>query len=47
MLIGLDPEEFNKGIRVGRAEVTFKVPNNSKNYNATDIVKKIGKNLRS
>uniref|UniRef100_A0ABD2WIF4 Receptor-type tyrosine-protein phosphatase N2 n=1 Tax=Trichogramma kaykai TaxID=54128 RepID=A0ABD2WIF4_9HYME len=40
-LLGLRPGEL-KDIRVGRAEITFKVPRNSKDYNATDIVSKIG-----
>ena len=40
--MGLKPGEL-KEIRVGRAEVTFKVPRNSKDYNATDVVSKIGK----
>ncbi|XP_011500604.1 PREDICTED: receptor-type tyrosine-protein phosphatase N2 [Ceratosolen solmsi marchali] len=39
-LLGLQSGEL-KEIRVGRAEVTFKVPKNSKNYNSTDIVNKI------
>ncbi|XP_014218003.1 receptor-type tyrosine-protein phosphatase N2-like, partial [Copidosoma floridanum] len=39
-LIGLKPSELN-GIRVGRAEVTFKVSKNSKGYNATDVVRMI------
>lgn len=41
-LLGLQQNEL-KEIRVGRAEVTFKVPRNSREYNATDIVKMIGK----
>ncbi|XP_014479416.1 PREDICTED: receptor-type tyrosine-protein phosphatase N2 isoform X2 [Dinoponera quadriceps] len=32
-----------RDIRVGRAEVTFKVIQNEKNYNATDVAKSIGK----
>nr|XP_012142192.1 PREDICTED: receptor-type tyrosine-protein phosphatase N2 isoform X1 [Megachile rotundata]XP_012142193.1 PREDICTED: receptor-type tyrosine-protein phosphatase N2 isoform X1 [Megachile rotundata] len=31
-----------KDIRVGRAEVTFKVAKNNKNYNATDVLNNIG-----
>jgi len=31
-----------RDIRVGRAEVTFKVVQNDKNYNATDVVNSIG-----
>ncbi|XP_032683793.1 receptor-type tyrosine-protein phosphatase N2 isoform X2 [Odontomachus brunneus] len=34
-----------RDIRVGRAEVTFKVVQNDKNYNATDVVNNIG-NIR-
>ncbi|XP_036143602.1 receptor-type tyrosine-protein phosphatase N2 isoform X2 [Monomorium pharaonis] len=43
-LLGL-PDGTLKNIRVGRAEVTFKVVQNDKNYNATDIVNSIG-NIR-
>lgn len=31
-----------RGTRVGRAEVTFKVVPNDKNYNATDVANSIG-----
>lgn len=40
-LLGLAPGAL-KDVRVGRAEVTFKVAKNDKNYNATDVVNKIG-----
>ncbi|XP_043254031.1 receptor-type tyrosine-protein phosphatase N2 isoform X2 [Colletes gigas] len=39
-LLGLSTGTL-KDIRVGRAEVTFKVVDNNKNYNATDVVSKI------
>ncbi|XP_076231985.1 tyrosine phosphatase IA-2 [Calliopsis andreniformis] len=39
-LLGLTPGAL-KDVRVGRAEVTFKVVKNNKNYNATDVVDKI------
>ncbi|XP_076674923.1 tyrosine phosphatase IA-2 isoform X3 [Andrena cerasifolii] len=39
-LLGLTPGSLTD-IRVGRAEVTFKVVRNNKNYNATDVVDKI------
>ncbi|CAL7947394.1 unnamed protein product [Xylocopa violacea] len=39
-LLGLTPGSL-QDIRVGRAEVTFKVVKNNKNYNATDVVNKI------
>lgn len=39
-LLGL-PQGTLRDIRVGRAEVTFKVVQNDKNYNATDIAKNI------
>ncbi|KAG5321895.1 PTPR2 phosphatase, partial [Pseudoatta argentina] len=39
-LLGL-PSGTLKDIRVGRAEVTFKVIQNDKNYNATDVVNNI------
>ncbi|XP_029158182.1 uncharacterized protein LOC114930532 isoform X2 [Nylanderia fulva] len=39
-LLGLPPKTL-RDIRVGRAEVTFKVIPNEKNYNATDIVNNI------
>ncbi|XP_017796150.1 PREDICTED: receptor-type tyrosine-protein phosphatase N2 isoform X1 [Habropoda laboriosa] len=39
-LLGLTPGSL-KDIRVGRAEVTFKVVKNNKSYNATDVVDKI------
>lgn len=42
--LGLPPGTL-RNIRVGRAEVTFKVVQNNKNLNATDIVSSIG-NLR-
>ncbi|XP_012061922.1 PREDICTED: receptor-type tyrosine-protein phosphatase N2, partial [Atta cephalotes] len=41
-LLGL-PSGTLKDIRVGRAEVTFKVIQNDKNYNATDVVNSIDK----
>lgn len=40
-LLGLTPGALTD-IRVGRAEVTFKVVGNNKNYNSTDVVDKIG-----
>ncbi|CAK9809523.1 Receptor-type tyrosine-protein phosphatase N2 [Anthophora plagiata] len=39
-LLGLTPGSL-KDIRVGRAEVTFKVVKNNKDYNSTDVVNKI------
>ncbi|KAJ8680040.1 hypothetical protein QAD02_015827 [Eretmocerus hayati] len=39
-MIGLQPGEL-KEIDVGVTEITFRVPKNSKDYNATDIVHKI------
>lgn len=40
-LLGLTPGSL-KDIRVGRAEVTFKVTGNNKNYNSTDVLNSIG-----
>lgn len=34
-----------RDIRVGRAEVTFEVKPNNKNYSADDVVSKIGNNI--
>ncbi|KAK2579239.1 hypothetical protein KPH14_008206 [Odynerus spinipes] len=39
-LLGLNPGTLER-IRVGRAEVTFKVGKNNKNFNATDVVNRI------
>jgi len=39
------PSGTLRDIRVGHAEVTFKVVPNDKNYNAIDIVKSIGKSI--
>lgn len=43
-LLGLSSGSL-KDIRVGRAEVTFKVVKNNKNYSATDVVNNIGNQL--